>query len=318
MLRLGFVVWMVLVGLMVLDAGVVSGQDYPNKPIRIVTGEIGGGSDLVARIIAQALSGNLSQQVIVENRTGLISVEVGSKAPPDGYTLILSGSLWIFPLLQKVSFDPVKDFSPIALVASTPNVLVVHSSLPVKSVKELIALAKARPGELNYGSGPIGSTSHLAGELFKTMADVKIVGIPFRGNGPALIALIGGEMQLMFGNAGGVVPHVKSGKLRSLAVTSARPSVLAPGLPTVAAAGLPGYEVGSIIGIFAPAGTPTTIVNRLNQEIVRVLNQADVKEKFLNAGTETVGNSPGEFSVFIKSDMARMGKVIKAAGIRAE
>ncbi len=298
-----------------LIAGPVLSQDFPSKPVRISTAEVGGGSDVVARIIATALSTSLGQQVVVENRPGLLSVETGAKAPADGYTLILSGSLWIFPLMQKVSFDPIRDFVPVALVASTPNVLVVHPSLPVKSTKELIALAKARPGELNYGSGPPGSTSHLAAELFNIMAGIRVVGVPFRGNGPALIALLGGELQLMFGNAGGVAPHVASGKLRALAVTSAAPSALVPGVPTIAASGLSGYEMGSAIGIFAPVGTPIPIVARLNQEIVRVVRQVDVKEKFLNTGTEAMGTTPAEFAAFIKSDMARVSSVIKAAGI---
>ncbi|MBI4189464.1 MAG: tripartite tricarboxylate transporter substrate binding protein [Betaproteobacteria bacterium] len=313
-----FAVWMFSVGMMVLGAGVVSGQEFPNKPIRMVTSPPGGGADFASRLIAQGLSGPLGQQVIVDNRGGIIPMEIVSKAPPDGYTLLLSASLWLTPLLQNTPYDPVRDFSPITLVGNSPNVLVVHPSLPVKSVKELIALAKARPGELNYASGATGASTHLAAESFKSMAGVDIARIPYKGNGPALNALIGGQVQLMFATAGSVTPHLKSGRLKGLAVTSARPSALAPGLPAVTTSGLAGYESAAPYGIFAPAGTPATLINRLNQEIVRVLKQADVKDRFFNSGIEIVGSSPEGLAATVKSEMARSGKVIKDAGIRAE
>ena len=242
-----------------------------------------------------------------------------SKAPPDGYTLLIdAASFWIGPLLQETPYDPVKDFAPVTLTDSAPNVLVVNPSLPVKSVKELIALAKARPGELNYGSSSTGSTPHLAAELFNMMAGVKIVRVPFKGSGPAVISLLGGQVQLMFATAGSVAPHVKSGRLRALAVASLQPSALAPGLPTIAASGVPGYEAVAFEGMFAPAKTPVAIIDRLNQEIVRVLNRAEVKERFFNAGVETVGSTPEEFAAAIKSNVAKWGKLIKDAGIRDE
>jgi tripartite-type tricarboxylate transporter receptor subunit TctC len=314
-----FVAWMFSIGMMVLGAGIVFGQKYPNKPIRIVASAAGGSGDFAARLIAQGLSGALSQQVVVDNRGGVIPGEIVSKAPPDGYTLLIdAASFWIGPLLQETPYDPVKDFAPVTLTDSAPNVLVVNPSLPVKSVKELIALAKARPGELNYGSSSTGSTPHLAAELFNMMAGVKIVRVPFKGSGPAVISLLGGQVQLMFATAGSVAPHVKSGRLRALAVASLQPSALAPGLPTIAASGVPGYEAVAFEGMFAPAKTPVAIIDRLNQEIVRVLNRAEVKERFFNAGVETVGSTPEEFAAAIKSNVAKWGKLIKDAGIRDE
>ena len=311
-------VWMFPVGLMVLGAGAVFGQNYPNKPIRIVTAAPGSNNDWGARLVAQELTPRVGQQVIVENRPSVINVETVANAPPDGYTLLFLGpTVWLLPFLRDdVSWDPLRDFSPITLAVTSPNAVVVHPSLPVKSVKELIALAKARPGELNYGAAALGSTPHLAAELFNALAGVNIVRVPYRGTGPAMIALIAGEVQVQFPGLGSVAAHIKSGKVRALAVTSSQPSALAPGLPTVAASGVPGYESTSILGIFAPAKTPATVIDLLNQEIVRVLHKADVKKRFFSSGAQAVGNSPEEFLATIKSEMARWGKVIKDAGIR--
>jgi tripartite-type tricarboxylate transporter receptor subunit TctC len=297
----------------------VHAQPYPSKPVRIVTTEPGSGNDLVARLIAAGLSGNLGQQVIVDNR-GILAGEIVAKAPPDGYTLLAYGSpFWLAPFIRNnVGYDPVRDFAAVTLSASSPNILVVHPSLPVNSVRELIALAKARPGELNYGSSSTGATPHLAAELFKSMAGVNIMRVPYKGSGAALNDLIGGQVQLMFPNAGAATPHVKSGRLRALAVTTAQPSVLAPGLPTMAASGLPGYESVSPFGIFAPAGTPAVIINRLNQEIVRVLITAEVKERLYNVGVEVVGGSPEQLMVTMKSEMAMWGKVIRDAIAREQ
>jgi tripartite-type tricarboxylate transporter receptor subunit TctC len=319
MLTTRLTVSIALVGIMILSAGLVSGQEYPNKPIRIVTDAAGGNTDLQARLIAQGISGPLGQPVIVDNRpSGVIPIEVVSKALPDGYILLVnSGTLWIEPLLRKTPYDPVRDFSPITLAAMSPLILVVHPSLPVKSVKDLIALAKAKPGELNYSSGPTGGPNHLAAELFKSMAGVNIVHVSYQGGGPAVTALMGGEVQLLFSLAATATPHVRSGKLRALAVSSAQPSALAPDLPTVAMT-LPGYEAGSMTGMFAPAKTPQAIINRLNQEIVRFLKTPETKEKFLSAGIEPVGSSPAESGAKMKSEMAALGKVIKDAGIKAE
>ena len=304
--------------LMVLGAGMVFGQDYPTRPIRIVTFLPGGSADFVARLIADGISAPLGQPVVVENRPTVVSAGIVAQAAPDGHTLyVASGGFWMAPFLyDKLPWDPVKDLSPITLALMAPNILVVHPSVPIKSVKDLIALAKTRPGELNYASGGIGSSSHLAAELLKSMTGINIVHIPYKGAGLAVNNLIGGQVQLGFPSSTSASPHVKSGRLKALAVTSDQPSALAPGLPTVAASGVPGYEAVSMTGTFTPAKTSKAIINRLNQEIVRVLNRADVKEKFFNTGAEISTGSPEQFGVTIKSEMARMGKVIKDAGIK--
>ncbi len=309
-------------GMVILIAGLASGQNYPTRPIRIVTSEPGGGNDFAARMIVQGVGSSLGQPLVVENRGGAggaIAADLVAKSPPDGHTLLFYASgIWLIPFLRSnVPYDPVRDLSPITLAVKSPNTVVVNSSLPVKSVKELIALARARPGELNYGSGTSGGSTHLAGELFKSLTRVNIVRISYKANAPALTDLISGQVHLMFATAGTVAPHLKSGRLRALAVTSAEPSALAPGLPTVAAT-VPGYEVIQMYGMFAPARTPELIVKRLNQEVVRALHLADVKEKLFSSGVEVVGSSPGEFAAAIKSDMARMGKVIRDAGIRED
>ena len=295
-----------------------SASGYPTRPIRIVTAEAGGGGDFAARLIAQGLSTALNQQVIVDNR-GITAIEIVAKAQPDGHTLLLnSGRLWIGPLLKNnIPYDVLRDFTPVTLAVSTPNVLVVHPSLAAKSVQELIALAKTRPGQLNYSTGTTGATSHLAAELFKAMAGANIVRITYKGNGPALSALLAGEVHMMFPTASGYSPHANSGKLRALAVTGSVTSALAPGLPTMAAT-LPGYDAAGTTSILAPAKTPAAIINRLHQEFVRFLTSADAKERFLNTGLEPYGSSPEELTAIMKSEMARMGKVIKQAGIRLE
>jgi len=315
------ITWSICFAMMNVHVSVVSCQIYPSKPIRIITGSVGGGQEFATRIIAQGISGALGQPVITDPRgvSVAISGDFVARAPADGYTLLLVGNnLWIGPLLEKLPYDPVRDFAPITMVASTPNILVVHPSLPVKTVQELIDFAKTRPGELNYGSSGFGTSTHLAGELFKAMAGVNIVRIPYKGGGPSLNALISGEVQIWFPNAAAVTQHLKSGKLRALAVTSSRPTELAPGLPTVAASGLPGYESVLIIGVLAPATTPVAIIERLNHEIVGLLNRADVKRKLFDSGAEVVGSSPEQFAGAIKSEMARLAKVIKDAGIHED
>ena len=300
-----------------------SGQAYPSKPIRLVTAEAGGGNDLSARLIVQGLAGSLGQPMIVDNRGGaggIIAADIVAKAQPDGYTLLLyANNIWIIPLLNSnAPFDVIRDFAPITWAAKSPNILVVHPALPVKSVADLIAYARARPGELNYGSGGTGSSTHLSVELLKSMTGVNIVRVPFKGNAPAMNAMIAGEVQMMIATAGSVAPHLKSTRLRALAVTSPQPSPLAPGLPAMAASGLPGYESMQIYGVFAPGKVPAAIVKRLNEEIVRVLGRADVKEKFLASGVEPVGGTPQQLAATIKSEIVRIGKVIKDAGIRGE
>ena len=296
-------------------------DSFPMRPIRIVTSQPGGGLDFVARIVAQGLSNTLGQQVIVDNRpSGVFTGSIVSKATPDGYTLLFNGSsFWMLPFLQKnVPYDPIADFSPITLATSSPLILVVHPGVPVKSVQELITLARSKPGELNYSSSSIGTPQHIAAELFKSMTGVNIVRVPYKGAGPAIVALVAGEVQMTFSSAGSAMPHIKSGRLRALAVASAQPSVLAPGLPTVASAGLPGFEAGSMWGFFAPAKTPGRIITRLHDEIVAVLNKPDVKGRLMASTTEVVGSSPETFAAAIKADMDRGSRVIKAAGIRAD
>ena len=295
-------------------------QPFPAKPIRIVTSEPGGGNDFGARILSVALTEQLGQQILIENRGaagGAIAAETVAKAAPDGYTLLYYGSnIWLLPYLRKnVPYDPVRDFAPITLTVRAPNILVVHPSLPVKTVGELLTLAKARPSELNYGSGASGSSTQMATELFRYMAGIQLAHIPYKGNGPALNALIAGEVQVAFASPGSVSQHIKSGRLRALGISSAQPSPLLPGLPTVAASGVPGFEAVSMVGVFAGAKTPPVLIARLHQEFVRALARTDVKQKFFNAGVETVGSTPEEFGALVKSEMTRMGKVIRDAGL---
>jgi tripartite-type tricarboxylate transporter receptor subunit TctC len=303
----------------ILEAGIAQGQTYPNKPIRIITGSVGGGSDTAARHIAQEISGPLGQPVIVENRASIVATETVARAAPDGYVLLVGGaSVWHTPLMQKMNYDPVADFAPLTLISREVFIVVVHPSLPVKSVRELIALAKARPGELNNSAGSTGGTVHLAGELFKSMAGINVVGVPYKGTAPAIGAMLSGEVQMTINEVGLLAPHIKSGKMKALAVTSITPSALVPGLPTVAASGIPGYEWVGMTHFKVPAKTPAAIINRLNQEIVRVLHRPEVKERYLNAGVEAVGNSPEEFAAMVKADLAKVSKVIALAGIKTQ
>jgi len=308
-----------LAGSLLLGAASAFAQTYPVKPIRIVTSSAGGGTDFVSRLLAAGISGSLGQQIVVDNRSTVLTGGVVAQSAPDGYTLLLNGtSFWLAPLLQdKLPYDAVRDFAPISLLTTSPSLIVVHSSLPVKSVKELIALAKARPGAINYGSSTVGAPTHLAAELFKSMARVDIVRISYKGNGPAINALVAGEVPLMFTAAGSVTPHIKSGRLRAIAVASDKPTPLAPGLPPVAAT-LPGYVAASTYGLLAPAGTPPAIINRLNAEVVRFINLPATKERLFKQGVDTVGSTPHEFAATIESDLKKWGKVIKDAGIRAE
>ena len=295
------------------------GQNYPSRLVRVLTSEAGGGSDLAARVIAQGLSANLGQSFVVENRGGgVIAGEAVAKAAPDGHTLLLYGNtFWLLRLMRThLSYDPIKDFLPITNAATTPTVLVVHPSLQVKSVKELVAMAKARPGELNYASAATGTTNHLAGEMFKFMTGVNIVRIGFKGHASAFNATLGGEAHLMFAIVGPAMAQAKAGRVRALAVTSATPTSLAPELPTMAASGLPEFEVVFVAGVFAPAGTPADIISKLHTEIVRVLERSESKERLRHVALETVGSTPGELAATIKAEMTAMGKVIKAAGIR--
>ncbi len=311
---------MLPVCLIALCAGAACAQNFPSKPIRVVTSVTGGSLDLAARLIAPKLTERLGQQAIIDNRGGVLSMELVAKAPADGYTLLLaSASLWLSQFLRdNVAWDALRDYAPISLLATSPNIIVVHPSLPVRSVRELIALAKARPGELNYSTGQAGASAHLAGELFKVMAGVNIQRVAYKGQGPAMLALITGEAQLSFPNAASATPFIKAGRIKGLAVTTAQPSALVPGLPTTAASGLPGYESRAILGMFAPAKTPPPIIDQLHQEIVRALNSAEVKQRLFDSGSEAIAGSPAEMTAAMKSEMAMTGKLIKDVGIRAE
>ena len=302
-----------------LSPGMAPAQSFPAKPVRIVTSGIGGAGDIAARLIGQALSPGLGQPVIVDNRaSSFIPAEVVAQSAPDGHTLLLYGSvIWLAPFLwDNVRYDPVKDLAPITLAVTSPNVLVVHPSLPVRSVPELVKFAKARPGQLNYGIASPGSSGSLAAELFRSMAGLDMVRINYKGAGAMLNDVIAGAVHLSFATASSAATHTKSGRLRALAVTSSKPSALFPGLPTVASAGLRGFESASTTGIFAPAGTPAPVIGRLNEEIVKALRTAAVSDRFMSAGSEIVASPPGQLAALVQSDMAKYGKLIRDIGVR--
>jgi len=304
-------------GLIVLGANLVSGQAYPSKPVRLWTAPAGGDNDFLTRIIAQGIAGPLGQPVIVENRNQLVSAEAVAKAAPDGYNVMYGGGYMLTPITQKVTFDPVKDFATITIASTHPLLLVVHPSLPVKSVKDLIALAKARPGELNFAAGAVGVAAHLAGALLKTMAGVDFAIINYAGGGgPAVRSVISGETQMHMAALGIGKPHVQSGRLKQLGLTSLQPSALAPEIPTVASTGLPGFEVLPIDVIVAPAGTPAAIINQLNREILRVLNMPSTKEKFTEGGNDIMFSTPAEADARVKAHIAKFTKVAADAGIK--
>ena len=314
--------WFSLAGLLIAAVASAGAQTFPLRPVRIVTNEPGAGLDFTARLIAQGLTASLGQQVIVDNRGGgggVIAAELVVRATPDGHTLLWhNNAIWTQPLLKSVPYDPLRDLATITQGTLSPNILVVYPSVPAKSVAELLALAKARPGEINFVSGGTGAPTHLAAELFKSMANINIVHIPYKGSGPALNALLGGEEQMMFTVANGGLPHIRSGRLRALAISSAKPSALLPGVPTVAAAGVPGYESATIQGLFVPGKTPPAPIARLHREVVAVLKRTDVKDKLFNLATEAVASSPQQFTSVIRADMARLGKLIQDAGIRSD
>ena len=295
-------------------------QKFPEKPIRVLCSEAGGSNDIAARFVTQGIAPGLGQAVIVDNRpNGIIAPDIVAKATPNGYTLLVyNNGFWLGPLVQKSPYDPIKDFAPISLIAMAPSVFVVPSSLPAKTIKDLIALAKSKPGELNYASTGTGSSSYLAAELFKAMAGVDLLSVPYKGAALALNDLISDRVQLMIPPATASLPHVKSGKLRALAVTGTEPSSLYPGVPTVAASGLAGYEMVARTGIFAPAKTPAAIINRLNQEVVKYLNTPEAKERFLASGVEAVGSTPEDFGNMVKTEIANISKVVKSASIQAQ
>ncbi len=302
-----------------------SGQAYPNKPLRlIVPFPPGGGNDILARSVGQRLSETIGQQIIVDNRGGaggMIGAELAARAAPDGYTLFLAsiGNLAFTPALHaRLPYDPIKDFAPVTLLATSAFIMVVNPSVPAKSVKDLIALAKAKPGQLNYASAGQGSSLHMTGEIFKLFTGTDLVHIAYKGSAPALTDLISGQVQIMFGTMPATLPQVKTGKLRALGVSGAKRSAAVPDVPTIAEAGVPGFEVLNWYGIVAPSKTPGAIVQKLNRDLLATLKSPAMIDSLNTQGLEAAGGTPEEFGAFIKSEIARYGAVVRKAGIKAE
>jgi tripartite-type tricarboxylate transporter receptor subunit TctC len=299
-------------------------QTYPARPIRaIVPYAAGGGVDVVARLIAPRLGERLGQQVVIDNRpgaTGNIGAELASRAAPDGYTVLIAGASIAInvSLYRKLAYDLVKDFAAVTSIAVSPNIVLVHPLLPARSIAELIALARARPGQLNYASGGSGSTLHLTAELFKSMTGIVITHIPYKGTGPALIAVISGESEIVMPPLAGTLAHVESGRLRALAVTSASRLKMLPQLPTVAEAGVPGFESGQWYGVFVPAATPPDVVTRLQIETARVVRLPDVSEQITQQGSIATGETPEQFAAHVRQEIAKWAKVVKASGAHPE
>jgi tripartite-type tricarboxylate transporter receptor subunit TctC len=299
-------------------------EAYPSKPVRIVLGfPPGGATDLVARLMAPKYTEIFKQQFIVENRpgaNGVIATDLAAKAPPDGYLVNMAhiGTLVISPAISKVPYDPFKDLAPVGQIVSLQNIFIVHPNLPVKSLKELIALAKAKPGKFNYATSGSGSPGHLAGELFKNMTKADIVHVPYKGGGPAMTDLIGGHVEIFIAVISTAVPQVKAGKARALAVTGAKRAAALPDVPTVAEAALKGYEATNWYGFVVPAGTPRDIITRLNEATVKVLNMPDVQKSLLDRGIDATPTTPEQFAAYIKSENDKWVKIIKAVGIKPE
>jgi tripartite-type tricarboxylate transporter receptor subunit TctC len=299
-------------------------QQYPVKPVRvIVPSSPGGGTDIVTRILTPELSKRLGQQFVVENRAGagtMIGIEAGSRATPDGYTLLMGLSTLAInsALYKKVPYDPVKDFSPITVAVSSGSIIVVHPSVPVKTLKELIAFAKARPGQMNYASAGVGTYPHMTMELLLSMAKLKMVHIPYKGTGPAMVDMLAGHTAAMAGTMVTTVPQIRAGRLRALGITTTARNSAVPEIPTIAEAGLPGFESVQWYGLLAPAGTPKDIVNRLNKEMVAILQTPAIKERFATDGAQPVANTPEQFAAYIRTELAKWEKVARAAGIEKQ
>jgi len=310
--------------LLLAHATVAQAQSYPARPIRFVAPYVpGGGVDFVARVIAGKLSETIGQQVIVENRPGggtNIGSELVARAVPDGYTLLVGGvpNTVNMVLFKKPPYHVEKDFAPVTQTTTAPNILAVHPSLPVRSVKDLIALAKARRGELTFASAGTGSSNHLSGELFRVMAGVDIVHVPYKGGGAAVIDLIAGHVSMYFGTTPSTVPHVRTGKLRALAVTTPQRSRATPDIPTMAEAALPGFDNAAWHCLLAPAGTPPAVISKLHTEVVRVLRLPEIIERMAAQGVDVIGSTPAELAAYIKQDLVKYEKLVKAAGIRIE
>jgi len=307
-----------------VDHAFAQGTAYPAKPVRIVVpSSPGGGTDILARLLAQKLTENLGQQFVVENRPGagqIIGIEAVARSAPDGYTLLMAASAIVINevLYKKPPYDTLRDFAPITLGASLPNILVVHPALPAKSVRELIALAKARPGMLNYSSAGNGTSPHLSMELFRIMSGITLTHIPYKGTGPATVDLVAGQVQLSMPNVLTALPQIKGGKLRALGVTSAKRASGLPDIPAIAEAGVPGYEAIQWYGLLAPAGTSRDVVNKLQSETAKILVLQEVKERLAADGADAVGNRPQEFAAYIKVEIDKWSKVVKAGGITLE
>ena len=307
-----------------VDHAFAQGTAYPAKPVRIVVpSSPGGGTDILARLLAQKLTENLGQQFVVENRPGagqIIGIEAVARSAPDGYTLLMAASAIVINevLYKKPPYDTLRDFAPITLGASLPNILVVHPTLPAKSVRELIALAKARPGMLNYSSAGSGTSPHLSMELFRIMSGITLTHIPYKGTGPATVDLVAGQVQLSMPNVLTALPQIKGGKLRALGVTSAKRASGLPDIPAIAEAGVPGYEAIQWYGLLAPAGTSRDVVNKLQSETAKILVLQEVKERLAADGADAVGNRPQEFAAYIKAEIDKWSKVVKAGGITLE
>jgi tripartite-type tricarboxylate transporter receptor subunit TctC len=309
--------------LLALAAPAAAQSDYPNRPVRlIIPFPPGGSNDVVGRMIGTQLSDKLGKQVIIDNRagaSGVVGTEIVSKAPADGYTLqVISLAHAVNPWLYKLPYDPVKDFAPIGVMGSGPNVVVVHPSLPVNSIKDLIALAKKQPGELQYASAGIGSFQHLGGELFKLEAGVDILHVPFKGGGPAMIDVVGGHTKVMFSSLVQTTPHIKTGKLRALGVGSKERSKVLPDVPSVAEAGVPTYEAVNWWGIVAPAGTPQPIIDKVHAALTAAQDSPEVEKQFASEGAVVVKKSPAEFGAFMAGEMKKWEQVVKKGGIKAE
>jgi tripartite-type tricarboxylate transporter receptor subunit TctC len=313
-----------VVALVALLAQPVAAQNYPLKTVRLISPFPPGGSvDVVGRLIAAKLTENIGQQVIVDNRSGAsgnIGMELAARSAPDGHTLVINTLPLVTNqfLMSRVPYDPVRDFAPISHVTSSPSLVTVHPSLPVRSVKELIALAKARPGQLNYSAAGVGTNPHIAGELFNLLAGVNILAVQFKVGGPADMATIGGEVEITFGNVSQQIGYIKAGRLRALAVTSAKRSSLLPELPTVAEAGLPGYDFVTWHGILAPKATPRPVVAYLNEQLKKVLTASDQAALWKERGLDVVASSPEQFAAHIEREQAKWGRVIKERGIKAQ
>jgi tripartite-type tricarboxylate transporter receptor subunit TctC len=300
-------------------------QNYPAKTIRIVTPYAPGGTaDIMARLVALKLAEAWGHQVVVDNRpgaSGMIGAELAAKAPPDGYTILMAYTteIAIVPsLYPKMSYDPIKDLAPVALAAITPMILVVHPSLPARNVKELVALAKARPGQLPYASAGNGSPAHLAFELLKRTASIEITHVPYKGGGQALIDTLAGHVVMFFSSMPSAMPHINSGRLRAIAVSTAKRSPAAPGVPSVAESGMRNFDINTWNAVFAPAATPKDIIAKLNAEILRALGQPDVKDRLVREGAEVVPNTPEQFRSFLQTEVAKFAKIIQESGARPD